>query len=930
MRWLKRATAHRMFGLYNIRIVFVKLIQKITLLILISSFACVGLAQTTGKIAGRVFDTRTGESLPGANVMVVSTSYGAACDDEGDFYIINIPPGKYNLRISMIGYGTAIINDLVVSVNRTARIEVPLELATLELQEVTIVANRISIEKDQTGTVRNISADQMENLPVENLDQVVAMQAGIVKGHIRGGRASEVTYLMDGIMINEVFDNNDKTVSVEKEVVQDLEVITGTFNAEYGRAMSGVINAVTKDGGNELHGSIAGGYGNYYTTHDDIFIGLEPGEYDRNSDNKLNLNGPIIKDRLTFLINYRSQDNFNYLNGIKRFMPANYSDYTSSDSQDWISEQTGDSGYVSMNYNLSRSYLAKVSARVIKSTRMSLLYQQNLDEWQDYDHAWKYDPHGRATNHSDSRLLALQLNTVLSKNLFFDLKLSRLNYYYGWYVAEDPFSSDYVHDAYLSNSGTGFYTGGQQKGHTRRWTENNGIKSDLAWQINKKHLIKTGLQFNQHRLENKWYQITNLYEMLPEQEDSYYIDPESDLRVYPYYEPFIFTESESVISDEYVVEPYEFSAYLQDKLEHQELVLNYGVRFDYFNPNSVYPSQRRNPANQLAFPSNPERMSEELAADAKYQISPRFGLAYQLGNTAVLRFSYGHFMQMPPMYAIYQNRAFIVAPQDYETTMGNAQLNAQKTVQYEVGVWQELLPNLSLEVAVFYRDIFDLLSTKIISTYNQIQYGLYSNKDYGNVMGFELKVDYNMHGLTAFVNYTLQYTKGNADNPTQNFDRAGEERDPITNLIPMSWDQRHTVNATLMYSNDRLGISFTGYYDSGTPFNWEPLSTSRLAGMNLLPNNEYMPATIAVDMSAHYSWNFKGYKLVLSLQTYNLLDQLNDSWVDTQTGRAYTAIIQDSDIASHHSDFNDYYDTIHDPSMYNAPRFAKLNLELSF
>ena len=243
----------------------------------------------------------------------------------------------------------------------------------------------------------------------------------------------------------------------------------------------------------------------------------------------------------------------------------------------------------------------------------------------------------------------------------------------------------------------------------------------------------------------------------------------------------------------------------------------------------------------------------------------------------------------------------------------------------------ELARDLSLEVAVYYRDIYDLLSAKVITTYNQIEYGLFSNKDYSNVKGLDLQLEYSKDQLSTYLNYTLLYVKGNADNETQNFDRLGDARDPITNLIPMSWDQRHTFNATVAYSEAKWGISSTCYYDSGTPFNWEPISTSSLADLNLLPNNEYQPSTFSVDLSAHYRIAMEnGMGLTLGLQVYNTFDRLNDSWVDNQTGRAYTSIVTDADLSSHHSDFNDFNDRNHDPSMYSTPRNVKLTLDLNF
>ena len=251
-------------------------------------------AQTTGKIAGKVTDKENGQSLPGANVLVEGTNRGTAADLNGDFYILNLSPGTYTLRVQMLGYETVRVENVRVSVNRTANVEVQLRSTTLTGEEVVVTAEQIAIKKDQTSSVRNVSSDQIEILPVESVGAVVSMQPGVVAGHFRGGRITEVSYLIDGLQVDEAFDGEGKTVDVEPEVIQDLEVITGTFNAEYGRAMSGVVNAVTKDGGQAFHGSFSGELGNYYTSRDDIFLGLESSDIDRNQDYKFQLSGPLF------------------------------------------------------------------------------------------------------------------------------------------------------------------------------------------------------------------------------------------------------------------------------------------------------------------------------------------------------------------------------------------------------------------------------------------------------------------------------------------------------------------------------------------------------------------------------------------------------------------------------------------------------------
>ncbi len=903
--------------------------------------------QTTGKVAGLVTDASTGEPLTGANVFLEGTSLGAAVGADGEFYIINVPAGNYTLVVQMVGYETQRITNFRVSVNRTANVDIALRPTTIEGEVIEVQAEKFATKKDETSSMRTISSDQIEILPVENLSSVVAMQAGVVQGHFRGGRRDEVSYLIDGLQVDNALGGEGELVSVEPEAIEDLEIITGTFNAEYGRAMSGVVNAVTKDGSDEFKISASVNMANYYTPHKDIFIGLDDSEFNRNQDYKVQMSGPIWKGTINYFTNIRYQDSKNYLNGVRRFNMNDYSDFSATDPALWYSEHSGDSSYVPMNNAVTLTVLSKLSFKLTSSIRASVMYALNQDEWHHYYHAFKYDPDGRAATHHKSQLISFNWNQALSNKAFYELKLSYLDNYYGYYLYKDPYDSRYLYDAFLGNiNETGFYTGGQMKDHSESWQWDYNLKFDFTWQATKNHALKTGFLYTPHTIKNVWTPVQNDSTKTPDELSEYYYD-ENGHRVYYNYKPMIYPDN-SIYSDIYTVSPWEFSAYLQDKMEFSDMVMNIGLRFDYFDPNSVYPSQLRNPANQLNFylkddqgnilydengqpMLDPERMSSYPRAEAKYQVSPRLGLAYQLGKKAVLHFSYGHFFQMPPMYAMYQNHSFLVAPSDYATTMGNVRLKAQKTVQYEIGLWQEIIDNMGLEVSLYYRDIYDLLSTKIISTYNQIEYGLYTNKDYGNSRGLEIKFDYTRNPVQIYVNYTLQYTRGNADNPLQNFDRAGRNQDPVTKLIPMSWDQRHTFNATVGYYKKDFGVTATGYYNSGTPYTWTPILVNPVSRVNLFPNNAPKPSTYSVDLNAFFRFDlYKNLKARVILSVYNLLDRLNAVWVYGSTGQPYTTIIQESDKANHRSDFNTYEDRVRDPSAYAAPRMVKIGLEISY
>ena len=880
-------------------------------LIYISYFSIL-FSQTTGKISGVVSDGKDATPLPGANIYIEQTSYGTASDPSGRYTLLNIPPGKYVLKVDMIGYKSIRMEDVAISVNRTLSIDIEMDATVLEGEVVTVEVARLAQKKDQTGTIKNISGDMINALPVENIGSVVNMQAGVVNGRFRGGRDTEVTYMVDGVQVDEAFGGGSANVEIQPEAVQDLEVITGTFNAEYGRAMSGVVNVVTKDGGSKFEGFASLGVSTYSTENTDIFIGLSP-DLNRSSDLKFNLGGPIIGDKVTFFTNVRKQTNLGHLNGLRLFNVDDYSNFYYDDPLLWYSEKSGDSSYVPMNTGLGLSALFKLSFNFIKGIRFSTLYSYSDDSWFGYDHGFKYNPDGRSESVKYTRYYAFQLNHMISQKFFYELKYSMTDNEYGNYVFKDPFDDRYVHDVFFDSYGPGFLTGGQSKDHTIRKTLDKTLKVDATWQLNHNHSFKSGFHYFLHDLDNQWHQIRNEYH-----------NTDSD----SLYKPVIFGDT-SAYADVYRVKPKEAAFYIQDKMEFDDMVINIGVRYDQFDPASDYPSDRRNPANQLILPDS--MTSKYPQAPVIEQVSPRIGFAYQLGNQAVLHFSYGHFFQMPPMYAMYQNHSYLVDPNDYVTRMGNTLLEPEKTITYEIGLWQELSRQVSLDVALFYRDIYNLLTTATYSTYNQVQYGLYSNKDYGNARGLEVKLDLDFGMMKGMVNYTLQYTRGNADSPGQTFDRAGNNQDPVNRFIPMSWDQRHTLNGSLMYLKENYGATITAYYNSGSPYTFSPQSESVLSRINLYPNNDYRPEKYSVDGALYYRFNImKNFKATLDINIYNIFDRLNEEWVNDQTGRAYTAVIKETDIASHRSDFNDYYDRIENPSMYSSPRSIKIALGVNF
>lgn len=893
-------------------------------LILLSSGGVL-FAQTAGKISGSVTDVATGEPLIGVNVVVENTYMGAATDIDGKYFILNVPPGTYKVKFMLMGYQTKAVEGVVVSVNRTTPLDVKLQQTTIDLGgEVVVTADRVAVKKDQTSSIRNVSSEQINVLPVENTGAVVALQPGVVQGHFRGGRMNETNYMIDGVSVSNGLDRG-QMISVDQDAVQEVEVITGTFSAKYGEAMSGVVNMVTKEGSEKFHGKFEGYLGNYYTGHNDVYIGLKSGEVDRNRDYKFQVDGPIIRNRLTFFVSGRIEDNNNYLNGIRRFNVTDEPDYSRFlDPAQWDpatgeylwNQHTGDGQYVPMDWYQGVNLNGKLTFKS-RNIKMSAMYLLNQSESQGYNHSQKYKPDGRSRGHSNSQMFTYTLNHVLSPRLFYDFKLSYSNSYYGNYVFKNPLDQRYLHDRYAANqSYTGFVTGGQDKGHYEATTDKYMARLDLTWQINNNHAIETGAEAVKYNYDVAYHQILNLYRN----------SPASGIL----YAPEI-TGSNTVYADLYKKKPEQMSLWLSDKMEFDQMVINLGVRAEYFDPKTVYPSNYRNPNNLLQKEDTPEWLSTYPNADAKFNLAPRLGLSYQLGQTALLRFSYGHFYQYPPYNTMYQNSAYVIAPTNYATTMGNPQVEPEMTVSYEVGLWQMLNKYMDLEVALWYKDIYNLSTVNIVTTYNAVRYGLYGNKDYGNARGLELKYKAHVENFYTEVNYTLQYTRGNADNPQFTFNRAGNSQDPIPTLIPMSWDQRHTMNMSLGYTKPKWGVSVIGYVGSGSAFTWSPIDQNPLNRVYLLPNNGKKPFHYSFDLKAHYDFGkFKNFKTRFTVYVYNLFDRLNEYGVNANTGRTNQAIIRPQDRLGYWSDFSTYEESIYSPSNWSAPRLVKFGIGVVF
>ncbi len=218
---------------------------------------------TTGKIAGTVVDASTGEPLIGVNVQVFGDSDdligGAATDFDGRYFILNVRPGMYKVKASYVGYNSVTQTNVVVSSDRTSTIDFKLDQSVIKSEEIVITAQKKQVELDVTTSSSTTTQDQIENMPVSSVEEILQVKAGIVEHqgelHMRGGRAREVAYMVDGMPVTDPT-YGYQGLKVSTSSVQEVTVQTGSYNAEYGGALSGIVNIVTRDGDpNKFSGS---------------------------------------------------------------------------------------------------------------------------------------------------------------------------------------------------------------------------------------------------------------------------------------------------------------------------------------------------------------------------------------------------------------------------------------------------------------------------------------------------------------------------------------------------------------------------------------------------------------------------------------------------------------------------------------------------
>ncbi len=834
-------------------------------------FSLGALAGTTGKIAGEVKDKSTGQPLPGVNIVLEGTTIGAATDLSGRYYILLIAPGTYNVVATMIGYQPVKISNVKINVDLTTTVNFDLSATTIELGEaIEIVAERSLIQKDGVTTMQVAEAEMVENMVADDFKDVLTINSGITttqirdaifeetsetgegKYYVRGGRGNELAVMVDGMYVRDAFSGGLGT-EVSNGAIEELQVISGNFNAEYGNAMSGVLNLITQDGGAKTTLRLRG-----FT---DALFGKRSSEYtflDRY--NQVSENGHLSA------ANWGTNQGQASLGGplpglgdkIKYFLSGEY--FESDGSIGILQNEIARRASAKLTFNLGRTIKLNVSGNA------------NREDLQVYQHAFAHDQHEEAiaisgdstvfplnvppnnfagNDHISSRVLQgiISWTHTLSAKAFYEIKLQRFSREYFNRVNDDI--NAYQANPIQYNDPEDFVVNGYQPRFIDQEDRVYQAKFDLTYQLNIEHNLKAGIDFNRHRI---W---------------RHQILPTGDIA--------------NIREDMYLFYPLEAAVYAQDKMEFKDLVINVGVRLDRFAPRDSVAVDRNDP------------LGPRTIADNKTTFSPRIGIAHPISDRANLHFSYGHFYQVPEYDKIvFNSRRHIDI---FRPTLGNAGLEPQKTVAFEVGWDQELTANLAMTVTGFYKDYQNLLATDPYPDARPASVTYYINQDFANARGVEINMrTRRVKHFGAFLSYTIQRAEGNSSNPLDTRDDllARPPRVPLKQLIILDWDRPHKFNFNLDYRFGRnegprlggmkvlqnFGLNLTGRFESGLPYTPTDTRGQRIADENVAR----MPSTWQLDLRVDKNFVFGGSKAGIFLEVTNLTNRVNVADVFTDSG----------------------------------------------
>lgn len=1063
-------------------------LKKLSTIFLLFAMPLGLFAANTGKIAGKVTDSQTGNPLPGVNVIVEGTDLGAATDADGEYFILRVPVGTYTLRAQIIGYTTIRKTNVKIQTDLTATINFQMETEALAGEEIVVEAERPVIQKDMTASRRIFSSDDILDMPVESIEGAASLGAGAVNDngttHFRGGRAQEVVYMVDGVSLQDPLTGNPNDSSIPVLSVDEQTVITGGFGAEYGNAQSGVVNVVTKEGGNNFSGQLRYTTSDYGALNNGIMSGMSDRFKKRLTE--FSFGGPIIPSKVNFFFAGELDDsngrlpnngyNQKTLNGKLTFRPTDNLKFNLSGL---YGQNDLQGGYdVAWSHNWSEDMLPGFANSEIFDDSLGWYgngkldtedknFNGVLDPGEDLNGNGKIDTEDLDRNQSlttynmlqrlpyfsqNQNQIALNFTHTLNEKSYYDITLSRYSTKNTGNVREklnedrnynnqlDP-GEDLNGNGKLDKYGSDLFHDKNQNEFIDE-SENNGW-DQTAWDSRYNELIQAnGDVFAQNGMDPLTYQqfINNVGgspspdavynylrdQGLPGNSETYniahglsqwlpwdavvsagdisngYYYPGTANATYDrsnwHYDHKIVTtfrldytnqvtnnhklssgaeyKNYDLINydgtdrygygENYDVKPIQGAFYIQDKMEFEGIIVNAGVRMDYYDPKASEPANKEDPTwdvNDKDFDPRTDydklgKIKHPKKVSARSVWSPRLGVSHPITERDILYFNYGRYFQIPRFDYVFRNMNYNMG--GGFPVVGNAGLEPEKTASYEVGVKHQFAQEILLKVTGFYKDISGLTDTRPIYRSVRDWYVTYINRDYGNVRGAEFVISRRSGGLfSGEINYTYSVAKGKSSSPIQGYDTEWSGGIVPTTESYLAWDQRHTVNANVMLNlpglkfdngimnfltagNTRTSVVWT--YGSGTRY------TKPGQGRLVIENTLTLPWTMNTDLRvAHDLYTGSHIRASFFLVVHNVFNRKNirtisdNQWYYnyTQTQKQYeqgkitkTEYLDAMDLNKDGKpDANKLHPAggeLMDPAVYSAPRNFRLGVDFRF
>ena len=485
----------------------------------------------SGKIQGTVIDKDTNKPLAFADVLVLTTELGAATDENGNFFILNVPAGIYTVEVLFLGYQSKKIENVVVEIDQSVRLKIALQPTIIEVEGVTVTGITPTVKKDMVGTTYVVRKEEISYLPFDYTPELVSFQAAVAHFdtaiHVRGGRATEVQYMIDNVSIIDP-QTGDPAIVLSRGIVDEVIFLPGSFDAEYGRAMSGLVNMITVHPANRLQ---VKAYGKTER--------IMPFYYDFGYENyQSSIHLPVSKrfkgfvsfdvmhtddwDPKLFILPHKQRDDYS-LYGKWIYSPAS-------------------------RFNLNVSG-AKSRTRF---DRYNLWYKFNLDHYR--------------SDMREGDLEVINASFLPDSRKLFNITLSRLftqriygvrvpgdyglleNYQYREYNTQK-----YPRGGYRNPFGISYYQF-LDSGDFPEYQDKSSavyranINSNL--QLHKYHEIRSGVEYTYQDLKNFTYYISG--------------------------------DTLNPITDEYRYKPNEYSVFIQDNIDYEGLYAKIGCRYDHF------------------------------------------------------------------------------------------------------------------------------------------------------------------------------------------------------------------------------------------------------------------------------------------------------------------------------------------------------------